>query len=54
MKFAASVASEAAATFPVSTTHSGSFIEDNGYAPYLIHGYAFTKIQPAPLAFRSK
>ena len=25
------------------------FIEDNGHAPYLIHGYAFTKIQPPPV-----
>jgi len=47
-KFAASVAVGRAAA-PSLYQAQRNFIEDNGYAPYLMHGYAFTKIQPPRL-----
>ncbi|PWT84461.1 MAG: hypothetical protein C5B58_04695 [Acidobacteria bacterium] len=31
-----------------------TFIENSGYAPYLMHGYAFTKIQPPPVSLPLK
>src|SRR5947207_9982887 len=46
-KFAASVAGGRGAA-PSLYQSQRKFIEDNGYAPYLMHGYAFTKIQPPP------
>jgi hypothetical protein len=47
-KFAASVAAGRAAAASLHQAQR-NFIEDNGYAPYLMHGYAFTKLQPPPL-----
>jgi hypothetical protein len=47
-KFAASVVGGRAAA-PSLYQAQQSFIEDNGYAPYLMHGFAFTKIQPPPV-----